>query len=96
MLLNSHISAYATCFARKACGLVRSAWGTCLGGDKLGARDGMLNTKVARRACAGRALGKHFTSTPAPNFFCVAGSMHDAMTGGGSQNILYWGQGGTV
>ena len=55
MLLNSHISAYATCFAPKDCGLVRSS----LGGDKLGDRDRILNTKVARRACGGRAPGKH-------------------------------------
>ena len=54
MLLNSHISAYATCFAGKVCGLVRSTWGTSQGEDKLGARDRILNTKVARRACAGQ------------------------------------------
>ena len=59
MLLNSHISAYVTCFARKVCGLVQSTWGTSLGEDKLGAKDRILNTKVARRACAGRATGKH-------------------------------------
>ena len=59
MLLNSHILAYATCFARKVCGLVRPIWGTSLGEDKLGARDRILNTKVARRACAGCAPGKH-------------------------------------
>ena len=34
-------------------------WGTSLGEDKLGARDKLLNTNVARRACAGRAPGKH-------------------------------------
>ena len=56
MLLNSHISAYATCFAQKVCSLVRSTWGTALGGDKLGARDRTLSTKVARRACAGQTL----------------------------------------
>ena len=38
--------------AGKVCGLVRSTWGTSQGEDKLGARDRMLNTKVARRACA--------------------------------------------
>ena len=32
---------------------------TSLGEDKLGARHRILNTKVARRACAGRAPGKH-------------------------------------
>ena len=47
MLLSSHILAYVTCFARKVWGLVRSTWGTSLGGDKLGARDRILNTKVA-------------------------------------------------
>ena len=30
--------------------LLRPAWGTSLGEDKLGARDKILNTKVARRA----------------------------------------------
>ena len=56
VLLNSHISAYPTCLARKVCGLVRSTWGTSLGEDKLGARDKILNTKVARRACAGQTF----------------------------------------
>ena len=56
MLLNSHISAYATFLARKVCGPVRSTWGTSLGGDKLGARDRILNPKVARRACAGQTF----------------------------------------
>ena len=50
MLLNSHISAYTRCLAEKVCGLVRSTWGTSQGEDRLGARDKMLNTKVARRA----------------------------------------------
>ena len=50
MLLNSHISAYATYFAWKVCGLVRPTWGTSRGEDKFGARDKILNTKVARRA----------------------------------------------
>ena len=62
MLLNSHISAYARCLARKVCGLVRFTWGTSRGEDPLGARDCILNTKVARRACAGRAPGKHSPS----------------------------------
>ena len=44
----SHSPAYATCFAQKVCGLVRSTWGTLLGGDKLGAGDRILNTKVPR------------------------------------------------
>ena len=72
MLLNSHISAYTRCFAGKVCGLVRSTWGTSQGEDKLGAGDKILNTKVARRACAEQtfpqsALGglKH-TPSPAP------------------------------
>ena len=56
VLLNSHISAYATCLARKVCGLVRSTWGTSLGGDKLGARNGILNTKVAHWARAGQTF----------------------------------------
>ena len=59
MLLDSHICTYATCFAEKVCGLVRSTWGTSKGDGKLGARDRILNTKVARRACPGRAPGKH-------------------------------------
>ena len=50
MLLNSRISAYARCLAGKVCGLVRSTWGTSQGEDKLGARDKILNTKVACRA----------------------------------------------
>ena len=65
MLLNSHISAYTRCLAEKVCGLVRSTWGTCQGEDKLGARDKILNTKVVRWACAGRALGKHSPISPA-------------------------------
>ena len=63
MLLNSHILAYARCLAGKVCGLVQSAWGTSQGEDKLGARDKILHTKVARRAFAGRAPGKHSPST---------------------------------
>ena len=50
MLLNSYISAYARCLAEKVCSLVRSTWGTSPGEDKLGARDKIRNTKVARRA----------------------------------------------
>ena len=60
MLLNSHISAYARCLAWKVCGLVRSTWGTSQGEDKLGAKDKILNTKVARRPCAGPAPDKHY------------------------------------
>ena len=56
MLLNSHSSAYTRCPAEKVCGLVRSTWGTSQGEDKLGARDKILNTKVARRACAGQTF----------------------------------------
>ena len=52
MLLNSHILAHATCLAGKVCSLVRSTWGTSQGEDKLGARDKILDTKVARRARA--------------------------------------------
>ena len=59
MLLNSHISTYTRFLAEKVCGLVRSTWGTSQGEDKPGARDRILNTKVARRACTGRAPGKH-------------------------------------
>ena len=59
MLLNSHISAYTRCLAEKVCGLVRSTQGFSQGEDKLGARDKILNTKVARQACAGRAPGNH-------------------------------------
>ena len=66
MFLNSHISAYARCLARKVCGLVRSTWGTSQGEDKLGARDKILNTKVARRACARSAPGKHSPANCCP------------------------------
>ena len=50
LLLNSHILGYARCLAGKVCGLVWSTWGTSQGEDKPGARDRILNTKVARRA----------------------------------------------
>ena len=50
MLLKPHILAYARCLAGKVCGLVRSTWGTSPGEDKPGARDEILNTKVACRA----------------------------------------------
>ena len=50
VLLNSHILAYTMCLAEKVCGLVRSTWGTFQGEDKVGARDKILTTKVARRA----------------------------------------------
>ena len=56
MLLNSHILAYTRCLAEKICGLVRSTWGTSQGEGKLGARDKILNTKVARQACAGQTF----------------------------------------
>ena len=62
MLLNSHMSAYARCLAGKVCGLVRSTWGTSQSEDTLGARDKILNTKVARRACAGQT---------SPSNYCV-------------------------
>jgi hypothetical protein len=55
VLLNSHISAYTRYLAEKVCSLLWSTWGTSLGEDKLGARDKICNTKVAWRACAGRA-----------------------------------------
>ena len=45
---------------------MRSTWGTSLGEDKLGARDKILNTKVARRACARRTPGKHSPIEPLP------------------------------
>ena len=35
-----------------------------LGGDKLGARDRILNTKVARQAYAGHAPGAHWANIP--------------------------------
>ena len=54
MLLNFHISAYARCLAGKVCGLVRSTWGTSQGEDKPGARDKILNTKVAGHAPGAR------------------------------------------
>ena len=60
MLLNSHVSAYARCLAGKVCGLVRSTWGTSLGEGRLGARDRILNTKVACWACAGQTFPPKF------------------------------------
>ena len=50
MLLNSQISAHATCFAEKICGPVQSTWGIFLGEDEIRARARIFNTKVARRA----------------------------------------------
>ena len=44
MWLKSHISAYATHFAWKVCGLVRSTWGASLGGDKLRGNLPLLKT----------------------------------------------------
>ena len=43
---------------------LRSTWGTSLRGDKLGARDRILNTKVVRRACAGSAPVAHRANIP--------------------------------
>ena len=77
-VLNSHISAYATCFARKVCGLVRSTWGTSLGGDKLGARDRILNTKVARRACI----------PPMPKCFSAYATVHQSVCCCASVRVL--------
>ena len=65
MLLNSHISAYATCFAGKVCGPVRSTWGTSQGEDRLGARGKILNTRVARRACARQTFPQRTSSNKA-------------------------------
>ena len=56
MLLISHISVYARCLAGKVCGVVQSAWGTSLDEDKPGARDKILDTKVAHRARAGQTF----------------------------------------
>ena len=50
LLGNCHVSAYATCFARKVCHPVWSFWGTYLGKDKLRARARILNTKAGCRA----------------------------------------------
>ena len=63
VLLKPHISVYARCLARKVCCLVRSTWRTSQGEDKPGARDKILGTKVARRACARRAPGKFSLDT---------------------------------
>ena len=63
-MLNYHILACARCLAGKVCGLVRSTWGTSLGEDKVGARDRILNRKVARRACTGRAQAKYSPHVP--------------------------------
>ena len=75
MLLNSHISAYARCLAGKVCGLVRSTWGTSQSEDKLGARDKILNTKVAFRACAGQTF-LPLRSTPDPDAHHTAHGSH--------------------
>ena len=56
MLLTSHISACAPCFAGKVCSPVRSTWGTSLGDDKLVARARILKTKVAHQARAGQTF----------------------------------------
>ena len=56
VLLNSHILPYARCVAGKVGCLVRSTWGTFQGEDKPGARDKILNTKVACPACAGQTF----------------------------------------
>ena len=45
-----YISAYTRCLVEKVCSLVWSTWGTSQSEDKLGARDKILNTKVARQA----------------------------------------------
>ena len=42
VFLSSHISAYATCFARKVCGLVQSTWGISKVGINLGLEIGYL------------------------------------------------------
>ena len=89
VLLNSHISAYARCLAGKVCGLVRSTWGTSQGGDKPGTRDKILKTKVARRACAGRAPGKH-----SPQAKQRPRDRADASTRSASPVHLLWGQHG--
>ena len=60
MLLNSHISADATCVAEKICGLVRSTWGTSPGEDKPGARDQILDTKVVRLGMRRARAGQTF------------------------------------
>ena len=70
MLLNSHISAYARCLAGKVCGLVRSTWGTSQGEDRPGARDKIINTKVARRACAGQKKREGEAFSPSPLGLC--------------------------
>ena len=84
MLLNSHISACAICFAGKVCGPVQSIWGTSLGEDKFGARARILNTKVARQARAGQTfpLGASSSRAGDPEFHFP--TQHQ-FGGGGSQ-----------
>ena len=73
MLLNSHILAYARCLEGKVWGLVRSTWGTSKGEDKSGARDKILNTKVARRVRAGQT----FPLLPSSDQVCLLWSSTD-------------------
>ena len=49
-MLNSNIWTYATCFVGKVCGPLWSTWGAPLGEGKFGAKAGIVNTKVVRRA----------------------------------------------
>ena len=80
MLLNSHISAYATCLAGKVCGLVRP---TSRGEDKRGARDKILNTMVACRACAGQhsPVANCCMEIRAPSGSAVGCAMRDTVNG---------------
>ena len=64
MVLNSDNWAYTRCLAGKVCGLVRSTCGTSLGEGKLGARDRILNTKVAPGKHSPIALNVAGTSEP--------------------------------
>ena len=54
-MLNLSIWTYATCFVGHVRGPLWSTWGAPLGEGKSGAKAGIVNTKVAHRACAEQA-----------------------------------------
>ena len=83
MLLNSHILAHAMCLTRKVCSLVWSTWGTSLGGDKFGARDRILNTKVACCANIPPLLQKLFLEKEPPQHAACKQRLSCVCLGGG-------------
>ena len=55
---------FATCFVGKVCSATWSTWGASPWEGKSGAEVGIVNTKVARRARAGRAPGARRANIP--------------------------------